>query len=515
MNVSSVLRPLGLAFVLTASAPAMAVSPDVIHRGWKPSVEFSGAGDSKHALGKMREMAELQQVVFKNTEYHKETQEFVDELWASLESFNLSKLYRMLPNEDGPWRQLTVVGGRDGEYYRLGPGNSDSKNTEVMNTKEIQSLGDMVSNVRVRELFSDAGTSYLIQNDLQVGIGAFSWDAVLGSGEEILRLAVEGDPRFGRNTKMAWAQDYRMKVQAMNPALDERDVEILAPLWAAFPESWNLLTKLGQVDDVVVEDDASGSYQHLKASFALVPELVETNYPELASHLEGMDSLLNASIDIEDGNGRLMRLTMDSRSLSGTIDAYVDGGRLLPVKDGKVIANVPPVRLGEGRQYSAKVDSTMDILGVVTRMKGIETTIRYQPTARGAVIETSMTKVPEIYVKGVALGFMPTSIIDFFLPTNIDELMREFMTVAVKGNEGKGIVTQTEFSQLSLGELAMVKTGVSFEALNNFMVRIGMGIVSDRIVPDSDVSKDIHQLIYDTQAAFSKDLDSFEKVAIL
>ena len=528
MSVFSVLRPLGLAIALTTPVSATpvsttpgSISSDVIQRGWKPSVEFSGAGDSKHAVVKMREMAALQEIAFKNTEYHKETQEFIDELWSSLESFNLKKLYRMLPDENGVWRQLTVVGSLDGDLYRLGPvrtnvdKNDVEENSTVSRSGEIQALGDLVSNVRVKELSSDAGTSYLIQNNLQLGIGAFSWDAVLGSGEEMLRLAVEGDARFGRNTKMPWAQDYRMKVQAMNPTLEEQDVEILAPLWAAFPESWNLLTKLGRVDDVVMEDDATGGYQHLKASFSLVPDLIDANYPELASHLDGLNSLLKGAVEIEGDNGRLLRLTMDSSTLSGTIDAYVTQGRLLPVKNGKVVTNATPVRLGDGREYSAKVDSTMSILGVVTRMRGIETKIHYQPTEEGAVIQTAMTEVPEIYVEGAALGFMPTVLIDLFLPTNIDELMREFMTVAVKGNGGKGIVTRTEFSQLSVGELAKVNVGVSFEALNNFMVRIGMGIVSDRIIPDSDVSKDIQQLIYDTEEAFSKDLDGFEKIAVL
>ncbi len=532
MNVFSVFRPLGLVFALTSSIPVMAIPPvlapsdlissDVIQRGWKPSVEFSGAGDSKHAVVKMREMAALQEIAFKNTEYHKQTQEFIDELWSSLESFNLKKLYRMLPDKNGVWRQLTVVGSLDGDLYRLGPVQTNvdndsavGKTNTVNRSGEIQALGDLVSNVRVKELSSDAGTSYLIQNNLQLGIGAFSWDAVLGSGEEMLRLAVEGDARFGRNTKMPWAQDYRMKVQAMNPTLDEQDVEILAPLWAAFPESWSLLTKLGRVDDVVVEDDASGGYQHLKASFSLIPDLIEANYPELASHLDGLNALVKGSVEIEDDSGRLLRLTMDSNTLSGTIDAYVTQGRLLPVKNGQVVTNATPVLLGDGREFSARVDSTMNILGVVTKMRGIKTKIHYQPTEKGAVIETAMTQVPEIYVAGAALGFMPTVLIDLFLPTNIDELMREFMTVAVKGNDGKGIVTRTEFSQLSLGELAKVNVGVSFEALNNFMVRIGMGIVSDRIIPDSDVSKDIQQLIFDTEEAFSKDLDSFEKVAVL
>ena len=65
MNMSSVFRPLGLAVALTTAVPVIAATPisttpvsttpisttpvsissDVIQRGWKPSVEFSGAGD--------------------------------------------------------------------------------------------------------------------------------------------------------------------------------------------------------------------------------------------------------------------------------------------------------------------------------------------------------------------------------------------------------------------------------------------------------------------------------------
>ncbi|OUS26850.1 hypothetical protein A9Q99_16675 [Gammaproteobacteria bacterium 45_16_T64] len=508
MKVLSVAS--SLAFTLAIASPVLAVSPDVIHRGWKPSVEFAGAGDSSLAVNKMREMAALQQAVFSNIEYHAQTQEFIDDMWASLERFNLKKFYRILPEESGEWRQLTVVGGREGESYRMGPSSAD------ISEDSIVALGDLVSHVRAKEIASESsGTSYLIQNDLQVGISAFSWDAVLGSGEEILRLAVEGDQRFAQSSKEAWVQDYRIKVKAMNPALNEGDIEILAPLWAAFPESWNLLSKLGRVDDVVMEANKKGAYQHLKASFTLLPDQMEQLYPDLADHLDGLNSLLSANIEISDENGRLVQLSIDSEKLTGSIDAYIADGRFLPVdKDGVVITSAPEAPGGE-RRFFARVDSTMDILGVVTHMKGIDTSIVYHPNSQGAVIQSAMTTVPSIEVEGAAFGFMPTGLIDLFLPTNIDELMREFMTVAVKGNDGKGIVSRAEFAQSAVGGLAKLRVGLSVEALNNFMVRIGMGIVTDRIIPDDDVSGDIQHLLADTESAFSKDLDGFEKASSL
>jgi len=223
MIVSSVFRPLVLAVALTTPALVIAVTPvsstsasissDVIQRGWKPSVEFSGAGDSRHAVVKMREMAALQEVVFKNTEYHKQTQEFIDELWSSLESFNLKKLYRMLPDEKGAWRELTVVGALDGELYRLGPvepnvdengvdednveKNSIEKNSTVNRSGEIQALGDLVSNIRVKELSSEVGTSYLIQNNLDLAIyGGELRDSNFTNSDWVLKVLVLNNSIF-------------------------------------------------------------------------------------------------------------------------------------------------------------------------------------------------------------------------------------------------------------------------------------------------------------------------------
>src|SRR5690606_8404654 len=84
------------AYVLTASA-GFAITPEVVNRGWKPSVEIAGSGDRELAVTNMRAMADLQRVVMQNTDFHQQTQRFIDELWASLESFNLNRFYTLLP----------------------------------------------------------------------------------------------------------------------------------------------------------------------------------------------------------------------------------------------------------------------------------------------------------------------------------------------------------------------------------------------------------------------------------
>jgi hypothetical protein len=109
---------------------------------------------------------------------------------------------------------------------------------------------------------------------------------------------------------------------------------------------------------------------------------------------------------------------------------------------------------------------------------------------------------------------MPAGLVNFFIPRSIDELMIEFLEVACNGNDGKGVVAEMRFENATEGQQTQVHFTSEFEGMDNFMVRIGMGIVSDRIIPDTDVSDDIRRLVFDTQDAFSKDLDSFARVAL-
>ena len=49
------------------------------------------------------------------------------------------------------------------------------------------------------------------------------------------------------------------------------------------------------------------------------------------------------------------------------------------------------------------------------------------------------------------------------------------------------------------------------EGLDNFFIRIGMGIVNDRVLPSEATTQELNRLIFDAQEAFAADLDWFEK----
>ena len=101
------LAPVALSMLTLATASqASNISSDVIVRGWQPQVDLIGSGDATAAVSNLRSIADLQQTVLQNTQFHEQTQQFIDELWASLESFNLDRYYNLLPEADGEWHRI-------------------------------------------------------------------------------------------------------------------------------------------------------------------------------------------------------------------------------------------------------------------------------------------------------------------------------------------------------------------------------------------------------------------------
>lgn len=478
------------------------VPPEVIDRGWKAQVELSGDGDPNLAVTRIRELTDLQSTVFQGIEYHPQTRTFLDQMWSNLESFNLNEYYSKLPEQEGDWRQLRVYGTRDGKRYVAGP---DIRQGALPGT-----LGDVAVVVKARKIEGDKGQHYLLRNSMQVGLGELQWPSMQDAASETFKLIVDGAPQFQGKVQPASAQVYRDYVLRMNPALGREDVDVLAPLWASFPAMWSLLSRLGTIDDVIYHDQ-SLPYRNLKATFSLDLNKMKQAYPGLAGHLEDMNRLFDGNLRVLDERGELFSMELDSRTLRGHFSAFIADGKILPVKGGEVVLN--PDSIPEGKPWNFMVDmnSTMNILGVVTHISNAKARVQYLSNDTGFKLVGQLSDVPSVQVQGNALGIMPTAMIDVVMPSSMAEIIQDFMGVACKGNEGKGVLLGAQFEQGKPGETSILTLKSAFEGLDNFFVRVGMGIVNDRVLPNEKASSEFRQLIYDTQTAFASDLKGFEE----
>ncbi len=500
-----------LSSLLSMNAQAnTADNSQVITRGWQPPVAFAGEGDEKRAVSALREISTLQEVILSNTRFDPQTEQFVDGLWASFERFDLKKFYELLPERKDDWHLLQVYGVVENGRYNVGP----QLGTLHRNGDRPNDFGEVAVLVKAREMNGPRET-YLVDTHVSVGMGNVGWPSVARAVEETLRIVVKGDASY--NEKAAWPEGdlYRKRVLSMNDRLQAEDVEVLAPLWAAFPAQWDLLASLGRFDDVVVIDSANGEYKKLNARFVIDPEKMKSAYPALAEHLAGMGSLNSMNMRAVGEQGEVFRLSSDSETLTVNFEAYVKDGYLVPVKDGKVAQQPLTQMFKQPWHLDLLADSRMKILGVVTDLSDMRISLDFTPTTTGARSVASMTHVPDVKVSGNALGFMPTAVINAMMPSDIDSLMRDFLRVVCEGNEGKGLVAAMEYTQPAGAPLATLETQTTFEGLNNFFVQFGMGIVNDRIIPDPQVSIELRRLMFDTQQAFAQDLEAYSRVASL
>ena len=145
-------------------------------------------------------------------------------------------------------------------------------------------------------------------------------------------------------------------------------------------------------------------------------------------------------------------------------------------------------------------------------MRNYRTHFTYRADKRGALIEARTREVPDVTVTGNALGLIPSGLIDLFIPGSLESLTRDFIATACKGNNGEGVVMDTRVDQPAPGMPATFDIRTVFEGTDNFLVKFGMSVINERVIPSQEVVDEMRKVLRDIHHAFMADLDRFEKI---
>ena len=499
------LLPAALLPSLLLAVPGQAITTPYVDPVWRPFIMLAGDGDPRLAAERLERIKELQNTMVNNTQVDADTQRFVDGLWGAMERFDLKEFYRLLPEQEGVARSLNVMAQwRDDVYYY-----STVKPPQANENGQPLTLGEMRIRIAATHLQNTGyGNRYWLQGDLQAGVGASRWQIVRDAGTEILNMASYPPLRLvqvesGIETKM------RRNIRQAFPMLESKDVAFLVPLWNAFPNLANLLTEFVVVEDIVEESDNEHGYQAYSATLVLDQEKLRNRYPKLASYLDRFGDLVESTIDIHDGNGRLARVKVDSKTWRFTIETILSFGGIVPVVNGEPRLDSIRHFRDEPVDLWANIDSNLDVLGVRTHVNSLRAQMRYAPDAEQVDIAAHINEVPTVSVDGAFLGAVPTSLIDMLIPGNIAGIITEFFSVACEGNDGQGIVSRLSMRNLDTPGVSAVHAQGSVLAIDNPFIKVGMRIVNRRMIPDEEASREWRHLFFATQEAFYQDFDLF------
>ena len=99
---------------------------------------------------------------------------------------------------------------------------------------------------------------------------------------------------------------------------------------------------------------------------------------------------------------------------------------------------------------------------------------------------------------------------DWFVPGDIEGLARKMMDVTMKGNGGRGVTLTVAFERAASG-LATIDGAMGFEILDTALIRFGMKIAADRVMPDDDAIRDIARLTLAYRTALRSDVERYAK----
>lgn len=500
------LLAVGLGPGAVQSQPALNLGVDspIVWRAFQPLVVAFGEGDAPRAVDYLRRGSAIVRKADANLERDAATETFRKEAVESLEDFDLSGFYELLPEQSGKFRSFSFAGQPAAKSYKVQVARSEA--LEVRAGSRRRGFGDSSGSVRMRSITDQDDDRYVMHLRGGVGLGTLSWASIL-SGLRDAASTLELDTKQELPLVLRAADSFIKKTQ---PKLGARDRRILAGAWGSFPRVANLLLPLSHTDDLVADTDPAEGVTRINIATRWNLKGMAIAYPELADYFEDLGDLAEAKIRLADQNGNtLLELQFDTAHARTRIGAFVRNGKLVPSRGGEPLLDQEP----RFEQMRAHLDLHFVRHRVHLHIDDMRIELSYREHARGAELTARAQQVPKVRAEGAAFGVVPAGMLDWFIPGDIPSLAQRMLKVALHGNDGKGLVTRARFDQAENG-LATFDWSSEWEALETPLVRFGMAAIADRVVPDEKQAEDIRRLAVAYRDAFDVDLERFAKFGV-
>lgn len=498
---------LGLSLLLCSAANAAHVDHATLG-GWSPVITMWG-GDVDGAISQLDRVTSALSASIHHYEIDAPTQRFIDGMLEELEDFDLDGVYDLLPDARNGGRELNVQGALSGKRYLVRRAKPGSAYFVSMNGPR-SGLADMALHVHAQQREGKEHDTLLIGGHAGLGLGPITFRALAEAQRELLRMVTVGHPVAGEKPlpKSGLARE---AVREMNPGLGDEDLDALALLFDSYPLLGRALIDLGRVQDVRSKD--SGSYYHITTRLKAEPKRMEKKYPALAKHAKRLGNIVQATIRLVDEQDRtLVRIKVDSEQLTADLELYVNDGLLLPFEGKKVYRDEPVDPLANTlNQASVLIDAQVNMLGIHAKVEELRIDANVQAHDSYASVDARFTKNPRVEIQGRALGLFAPAVLDLFIPGNIEGITQEFLDVITKGNGGKGLHGHAELGAKSMAAPGAISGTGSLEIMDTFLVKMGGGMVADRLLITPKEKDEAFKLAGDLHDAFVLDLKSFKQ----
>lgn len=495
---SCLLCALAFAFgQVRARAPDLGETSPEMWRAWQPLVSAFGAGDAAAAIAYLRASSAIVRNADAKLARDAETERFRKRAIASLEDFDLDDFLALLPHAQGDYRSFAFEGTPSDKAYYVRAQADTSRAFHA----EARSLpfGHAYGAVRMRRVPHPQERRYAFHARSGVGLGALRWQSLLQGLIEAGRV-IETPVEREIPLVLRAADTYLRTRQA---SLGQRDRTVLARVWGGFPGIAQLMLPISRTDDLVAERDAAPGVTGLALATRWNLSGMEHKYPALAHYFDALDDIARVRAVLRDDAGRsLLELDSETERLETKLRGFLRDGRLL-ARAGKQGA-LEPARFERMR---LTLDLSFVLHHIRLNIEQLEIDIGYRADEHGATVRAATTRVPKVSVSGAAFGLLPTRVLDWFIPGDVETLARHMFEVAARSRGGRGAALEARFREGAQG--ATLELDYETELLDTALIRFCMAVIADAAIPSDAQERDITRLAVDYRDAFDADLARF------
>lgn len=447
------------------------------------SIGPDGRAISKQFLGFLKGAAKKVQYDGRALEFHK----YIE---ASLEKFELKKLYHsefLQKTEDGTHR-VKYRGKFSSGGYKIHLEEKGVGNVSLSSFGDFSAQFDLKHNPKpLYALYGE--TSYSGNLDLITHLGPFTHKHAVMAMETSLKFL---DPQ---NVKQINAPATAIFKKVNYPEARK----VLNDLSKSFPDLGKFLNYYFVLESLLVlseEKEPKGESAITQFNFkGSLSRNVADDYEELGDYLDTIKYLGWLKVKIENSKGKtLTEIRFQSKTPDISVKFVTKQGKILPYdskgnlfpEDSFSIASLNHF------PFQIRVSLEANLYGLLLENPEILISGVFVNHPDSGSLLFQVNRIEKFEVSGGFSYVIPAWAINLVIPGNLESIIHEFTETLVHANAEKG--TKMTLSWNREGGRTLMKTHVESELLDNFFIRFGLKIWNHKVLPSEEAREDIRKV---------------------
>jgi len=461
--------------------------------------------DSKAACQQIERLIKFRNAVHERPVFDEKLNTKIREVESRISSLDAGNLYNQLPYSDnvGAWRGIGIRGGLDGDHYQLSIIDPDIEKWVNSSSRDIpvhwgpqKKYGDFGLRTFIRPTINN---SFRFATEGHIYIDDLNSSNLIRIIKQLVNVA----------WLLARGGDHPPNQFFKGSALDNRSLRVLYGLAKDFPRLFAIFNQYFTIENIVSEEvvESTGPI-----TFDIIIRInlnaIKKDYPYLGALFGQLKGLLNYQETLFDVQNRpIGTMAFDGDKYLFSTRFKTQEGRFLVLTENSSKAKETVVDLTvPGHQRFYMVHSfRLNIAGLKLNIEALKVNLDYYYDDKTANVTAELRQIPqEITAQGLILGFLPIGLIDFFIPSNIEDMTQEFFQTLASGNDGDGFsIMYGSIPQESLtGNLWLLTDA---EVMSNGIIKFGINLQRKMVRDEDKLLEDIRVFAQHLWKAFYLD----------